>query len=355
MNKRDIAELKKQLSVERCNIERIAICYVNQKKMVQLKMKDHPLTFTSDETDKYFNIFKQSFNGKIGKKNFTLAFNDENDDFMEKLRDSELKDDDLLDEFYEKIIENYEAENDFLISVIYGSYQAESRYDYVHTAICPVEKKKPTLYYQSDQRRIVDSTRDLVIGKTDVSFLYPAFHDRGPDIYHMFVFSKNEKKLPENIIVKMLHLKKPLSSEEQKFKFQDIISMSLENKDADTLRGISYSLMKLVEERPEGFSVDADDLNLVLKENGVPEEERHSFKEAMKEADSPEFLVSNLVDKTTKVEMGDVDIKIPTLAGPSEFQIKEIDGRKYIMLPVMDTVYINDIVCKDKSKNEEKH
>ena len=354
LNKKDIAELKKQLHIDRCNIERIGLCYVDTTKTIRINSLSPFLTYSRDEIDRYFGIFRQTFNGKIGKKNFTLGFSEDND-FLYDLRQSKLKDQKLLDAFYQGIIESYESENDYLIAVIYGCYQTGDYYEYIHAAICPVEGKKSALTYRKDSNELVEGTRDLIIGKPDFGVLYPAFHDREADIYHSYIYTKNEKKLPETLITHFLKLKKPLTSEEQCNLFHDVVSMTLENKDATIIRGIGASLMEMVNEKPEGYMVDVDGLCDVMRQNGVSKEDRDAFREGMKEADNPEFLVNNLIDKTTKVEMDDVVIKLPTISPPSELQVTFINGVKHIIIPVSSNVYVNDILstmAKDPPINE---
>lgn len=74
MNKREVLEIKKQFTPTDCSISRICTCYVNQEKEKVLKVKDAFLSLPEEETFKYFDIFKQTLSGSIGKNLFDLAF-----------------------------------------------------------------------------------------------------------------------------------------------------------------------------------------------------------------------------------------------------------------------------------------
>ena len=59
MNKKEIAEIKKQFTPDRCAITRICGCYVNSEKEKQLEMKEAFLSLSDEEMFKYFDIFQR--------------------------------------------------------------------------------------------------------------------------------------------------------------------------------------------------------------------------------------------------------------------------------------------------------
>lgn len=113
MNKKEVLEIRKQYTHEKCSISRICGCYVDGEKNIKTQIKEAFLSLPEEETFKYFNIFKQTLSGTLGKNLLNLEFplDAENpggpQEFLLKLRDSKLQDDVLLEEFYQKVIENY--------------------------------------------------------------------------------------------------------------------------------------------------------------------------------------------------------------------------------------------------------
>ena len=67
MNKKEISEIKKQFTPERCTITRICGCYVDYEKKIKTELKEAFLSLPEEEAFKYFAIFKKTLSGSIGK------------------------------------------------------------------------------------------------------------------------------------------------------------------------------------------------------------------------------------------------------------------------------------------------
>ena len=114
MNKKEIAEIKKQFTPDRCAITRICGCYVNSEKEKQLEMKEAFLSLSDEEMFKYFDIFRKTLSGTIGKNLLNMEFPLQQEleggtqEFLLKLRDSGLKDEELVTQFYDRVISSYD-------------------------------------------------------------------------------------------------------------------------------------------------------------------------------------------------------------------------------------------------------
>ena len=106
MNKKEISEIRRQYVPERCTISRICGCYVDAEKNIKTTMKEAFLSLPEDDAFKYFSIFKKTLSGTIGRNLVNLDFPLDaeraggHQEFLLKLRNSKLKDDVLVNEFY---------------------------------------------------------------------------------------------------------------------------------------------------------------------------------------------------------------------------------------------------------------
>ena len=128
MNKKEIAEIKKQFTPDRCAITRICGCYVNSEKEKQLEMKEAFLSLSDEEMFKYFDIFRKTLSGTIGKNLLNMEFPLQQEleggtqEFLLKLRDSGLKDEELVTQFYDRVISSYDFGENYLILLIHAAY-----------------------------------------------------------------------------------------------------------------------------------------------------------------------------------------------------------------------------------------
>ena len=124
MNKKEIAEIKKQYTQERCPATRICGCYVDGEKNKQKQFGGSFLALPEEEFYKYLNIFRKLLSGTIGKNllnmEFPLATELEGGthELLMKLKYSGLKDDGLLEEFYDKVIDSYYYTGNYLILLL---------------------------------------------------------------------------------------------------------------------------------------------------------------------------------------------------------------------------------------------
>ena len=74
MNKKEIAEIKKQFSEDRSTIGRIASCYVDSDKNIRFTNVDAFASLQKEEELKYYDLFRKSMSGSIGANLYTMEF-----------------------------------------------------------------------------------------------------------------------------------------------------------------------------------------------------------------------------------------------------------------------------------------
>ena len=191
MNKKEILEIRKQFTPSNCAITRICRCYVDHAKNKKLESKDAFLSLPEEEAFKYFDIFKKTLSGTVGKNMLNMEFPIDAEmpggtqEFLLKLRNSKLEDDMLLEEFYDKVIATYEYAENYYIILIHAMYDIPGKtsddlemfdasdevYEYLLMSICPVSLSKAGLCYNSETNHIEDRIRDWIVEMPDIGFL----------------------------------------------------------------------------------------------------------------------------------------------------------------------------------------
>ena len=169
MNKKEISEIKKQFTPDRCCITRICGCYVDGEKNKKTELKEAFLSLSEEEAFKYFEIFKKTLSGTIGKNLINMEFPLEQEkeggtqEFLLKLRGSKLQDPALLEEFYDKIIQFYDYGENYYIILIHAVYDIPGKssdgmemfdasdeiYDHILCSICNI----PFIYCHNHEIR----------------------------------------------------------------------------------------------------------------------------------------------------------------------------------------------------------
>ena len=376
MNKKEIAEIKKQLTPENCALTRLCACYVDGEKNKKTEMKEAFLSQSEEECFKYFEIFRKSLSGTVGKNLINLEFPLDAEleggaqEFLLRLRDSRLKDDELLEEFYDKVIESFEYGENYLILLVHGAYDIPGKasdneemfdasdevYEYLICAVCPVNLSKAGLSYDAENNRFGSRVRDWLVELPLAGFLFPAFQDRSTDLHSMLYYSKNPEELREGFVQGLFGCGTPLSAGDQKETFNAMIEETLgEDCDYEAVRNIHEKLQELVEERkdePEPLVLDRAEVKQLLAVSGVDAEKFEELEERYEETvgAQTEFLASNVLN-TRKFEIKTPDVVIQVNPErPDLVETRVIDGRQCLVIPVDDSVEVNGISVRALSR-----
>lgn len=376
MNKKEILEIRKQFTPANCAITRICGCYVDHEKTKKMESKEAFLSLPEEEAFKYFDIFKKTLSGTVGKNMLNLEFPLDAEmpggtqEFLLKLRDGKLEDDMLLEEFYDKVIATYEYAENYYIILIHAMYDIPGKtsddlemfdasdevYEYLLMSICPVSLSKAGLCYNAEDNRIEDRIRDWIVDMPDKGFLFPAFNDRSTDLHSMLYYTKKSSDLQPEMIDQLLGAKMPMSADDQKESFQMIIEDTLgEEGDYETVRNIHETLNDLIEEHkeePEPLALDMTEMKKVFEQSGVDAEKMENFERNFEEnaGEKATLLASNITEtKKFNIETPDVVIKVnPDRADLVETRI--IDGRQCLVIPVDDHIEVNGINVRTISR-----
>lgn len=367
MNKKETLELRKLFTQESSCLSRICSCYVDYKKEKVCTMQDAFLSLAKDEALKYHDIFKSTLSGTIGKNLLNMEFptdqemNGGTQEFLMQLRASELKDPELLDSFYDRVIESFDYPENYYIILVYGAYDVPGRasdgaelydaseevFQFLLCSICPVNRSKGGLSYLSETNSIGERIRDWVVEPPVKGFLFPAFNDRASDIHNVLYYTKNPEDNHPELIEHLLGSRTPMSPVNQKETFQSILMNTLgDEADYAVVSSIHENLNEMIAEtrnNPDPLTLSKHDVKNLLEISGVPSEELQEFETKYEEIAGPKtaLVASNLTNtKKLSIETPDIIIKVNS-DRTDLIQTQYINGRQCFVITVDDHVEIN--------------
>ena len=191
INREDMLELTRRMNVKRNCFSRIAGAYMDREGFVDGTFNTHFLKLSPKEQQKNMNIAKAVLLGKTNIQLKEYPFQKGRGKMwklLTSLKEWGLKNDGILDIFYEVLGEKYKAGGDYGVYFFFGTYdipikaedkeslwESEEVYPFVLCSICPV-------------------FGDYEPGEPEWGFLFPAFKNRSSDEERIYIFQKDEKE-----------------------------------------------------------------------------------------------------------------------------------------------------------------
>ena len=371
MNTKEIGEIRRRIRRDRSNMTAIYGCYVNDKKEIITQFRQSTAMMTENEADKYFGLMKRSLSGSIGKNLIDIVFKtsqvagSEEHQLLMDLRKTGLKDDDLRQKFFEKVIEGTDLEGHFLVLIGCDSYdvpfkskddetQADASnetYTYLLCAVCPVKQTKPTLHYVPENREFHDGGITNVVSAPEFGFLFPAFDNRATNIYNALYYTHSPKESHESFVDAIFHTGIPKPAAEQKKSFEALLTTSLDDQcSMDVVQTVHDQICQRIElhkesKVPEPLLVTKEDVKEVLTSCGISDVHLAKFSVDYDESFGfeAELHPKNIIDnKRFEVKTPDVSIKVaPDRTDLIETRV--IGGVKYIMICAEEDVEVNGV------------
>ena len=313
MNKKEVLELKRRFKKEAATFTRVCGCYVDGNHNKVCKFGNTFLNLEEDEFYKYLEIANKALFGTIGNNLLELKFPIEEEEvggrqhILMALRASKLEDENLLDTFYDLVIDTYDHAGNYLIVLFHDAYDVMSRtsdnnnldeseevYEYLICAICPVDLSKPGLGFLEEEHRIGPRVRDWVVGAVDTAFLFPAFNDRSTDIHSTLFYTKNTKEPHSEFMANGLGCGIERTATEQKMAFHSIVRNVLGAEDEhtdDVLLDLQQNLSDMIDEYAEThdddedvFLLDKEVVTKLLADSEISEEKAAKIEKSVDEA-----------------------------------------------------------------------
>ena len=338
MNKKEVLELKRRLKKDQATFTQLVGCYVDCNHNKVCKFGGKFLTLEEEEYYKYLEIANKVLSGTVGNNLLDLEFPLQEEEvggrqqILMALRESKLENEELLDTYYDLVIDTYDEAGNYLIILYLDSYdvmtrtrdninldESEEVYEYLLCAICPVALSKPGLGYLEGEQRIGPRIRDWVVGAPDTGFLFPSFNDRSTDIHSALFYTKNTKEPHSEFMANGLGCGVERTATEQKMAFHSIIRnvLGAESEGTeDTLLDIQQNLSDMIddysekhEEEDGPFLLDKEVVQKVLTESNVSEEKMTRIEKSIDEAFGEKLPIAENVIDAKALEANEVRIE----------------------------------------------
>ena len=372
MNRKDIAEIKKQLKEDRCCLTRICGCYVDAEKQRKTELSQTFLSLPQEEMFKYFDILKKTLSGTVGRNLITAAFPLEAEaegsahEFLRLLVKSRLDDPELLNRFYQMVIEKFDYTENYYIILVHGVYDipgkssdglemfdaSEEVYEHIICSICPVSLSKAGLCYNAETNRIEDRIRDWIVDMPETGFLFPAFTDRGTNLHEILYYAKKAEQNHAEFVYDMFGCTPPLPPTVQKDSFNAVVEETLGDECTyETVVNIHEKLSEIIEnmkDEPDPVILNKSEVRRVLEESGADDEKMSSFDETYDNTagENTSLMAANITNtKTMEIASSEIKIRV----SPEQAQLIEtrvLDGRKCLVIPLDQEVTVNGIAVR---------
>ena len=379
MIKKEINEIKSLFdTIQECNILRLAGCYVNGEKARVKTFNEAFHNIPEEEMYKYLEIFRRTLSGTPGKNLMDAAFTDENPAdagkaLLDKIRASELKDEDALDAFYDKVIESYSYVGNYLILLIYQAYDvpgmtsdgiemedaSDEVYKYILCSICPMKLTKPGLGYDDDLGEIHTMRQIFAVELPETGFLYPAFNERSADDGSILYSSKRSDYLQDSMLDKVLNVSITLPAKQQKEGFTEFVTEVLgEDTSFETVLSIHENLNETVNSKKteaagETIFLEKEEVRNVFEKSGVPAEKLDKFDSKFDEQftvkEGPAVKVEEKLCAENVAPLRNFEVKNANMVLRLKSRrtdiigTRVIDGKKCLVIEMTDDLTVNGI------------
>ena len=205
INREDMLELTRRMTLSRTSFTRIAGCYVDRDGDFDGSFNINFLKLSAAERTKKLKLAKEipfaATNVNLKKYEYPQSARKPGSmwQLLMAMNECGLKNDALMDTFYDVVMEHYRAEREYAILVFHDRYDipakgsdnerqwdSEEVFEYMICAICPLSGEYDP-------------------GKPVCGFLVPAFTDRSGDLNHIDVFQADMDR-PHNELLKLLEI-----------------------------------------------------------------------------------------------------------------------------------------------------
>ena len=371
MNEKEIGEIRRRVRRDRSNMAAIYGCYVNDKKEIVTQYRLSTGIMSENEADRYFGLMKRTLSGTVGKHLIDVSFrtaqvaDSPEHKLLMDLRKCALKDDELREQFFRKIIDSVSMDDGYLILAGCDSYDvpfkskdgtdqadnSDETYTYILCAICPVKQTKANLHYVAENKEFHDGGISQVAMAPALGFLFPAFDNRATNIYNALFYTHDCAQAHQEFIDTIFHVSMPKPAAEQKKSFEALLASSLDEQcDLEVVQQVHDQLRQCIELHKESkvkepLLVSKELVKDALAQCGVSQSHIAKFSVDFDQTFGfeAELHPKNIIDnKKFEIKTPDVSIRVaPERSDLIETRV--IGGVKYILISAEEDVEVNGV------------
>lgn len=370
MNNKEIKEIRKLYSKDRCSVFRLCGCYVNGEKEKLATFCGGLIGMEDEELYKYMELFKKCLSGSLEKNLFNidipLDFELNNDAYrlLMGMRESGLGNSGLMDMFYDRIIESYEHTGNYMILAAADTYDvpgrsklgdvmddaSEEAFTYMLAMICPVELAKAGLSFDPEDGWFNAIDRDWVVGAPEAGFMFPAFNDRSTDIHSALIYAKNRDCLQEGLTGSLFGSELPVTAEEKKNAFGTVVSevfgQEFSAEDVKSVHEVLSAEEEMIRNEPDmDTQLSKSRIRQLLEKSGADDEQMERFDAAYDEllGNDTNIDIENICSTkkfTIKNESADIRISADRT---DLISFEESGGRRRVIIELEGPTEVNGV------------
>ena len=369
MTEKELREIKRRFRPDKTNIPRIVGCFVNASGQIIHRISQTLGMGEDTVSEKLLSVMKRTLSGALGTNLTDLAFSteqvlkDPKHALLMKLRDSHLKDEEALKEFFTAVSETVSFEGNYVILLANDVYDVPTHrkdgegadssesFNYIVCAVCPVKNMPESLSFKEADSLFHAISPSAVLCPPELGFMFPCFDDRRTNIYNALYYVRSVSESYPEFTERVFSAGAPIPPKAQREYFSECLAEALGDE-------LSYQVVRTVHEEldemirvhkdtkdPEPLTVTKHTVKTVLAGCGIDEEKLKKLDEGMDEAfgKNAELRPRNLVTPN-KFELStpEVTVKVdPEHRDLVSTQI--IGGEKYLTIKLTSGMLVNGI------------
>lgn len=392
MNKKEIASMKKEfkLGSVMLNIKEIYSVYLKKDNGEIIHSEFSYFDKMEEEKQElYLNNFKKVLSGTIDTKLFQLNFEnlegvkENSQEFLCNLLEASEEQIDLFkenaDNLVEKIYNNCNYDTDIVITLIKGEYWKakkklreeadESIDDYVQAlrftmgSINKIDAPKSALKFDYKAKEFkANSSLESVINLNNPieGFMFPNFNGGYEDVNNIIYYTSKAKAINTSFVKDVLNCNLVLTAEDEKENFINILNAAADEQITPAIMQEIYEKLYIKSEDEDeeeiAATLDIKDLKRILSESGI--ESTDNLENAFEEivgAENYDFKIRNIIPdfnaKSVKITNSTSNITVMPKDLSTIKQVKNKEGKKYLMIEIEEDVVINGVKVKTEELN----